>query len=113
MLLSTFQKLLHPVDLFTVVQLQRAPFTMLKALHMKSTPASSVEGSRINSVIEEVHILLAYAPPLSVCVGQSWRGIDLVAFQNLLHFQEDESKTKQLFFMPEALNFLAEKARQS
>jgi hypothetical protein len=48
-----------------------------------------------------------------VCGGQSWRSIDLITFQKLLHFKEDESETKETaVFMPETLNFLAEKAGQ-
>ena len=95
MLLPTYQKLLCPLDLFTVVQLQGATFTATGSSH-ETHPCFICGRQQIQlSYIGCTHPPGLCPFPLLVCGGQSWRSIDLITFQKLLHFKEDESETKE------------------
>jgi hypothetical protein len=62
---------------------------------MRPTPALSGRQQNQLSYIGCTNPSGLCPSPLLVCVGQSWRRIDLITFQKLLHFKEDESETKE------------------
>lgn len=83
------------------------PVCSLVSSRENPVPASSV--AQVSST--DLHTLLASAPPLSVCVGQSWRNTDLAALRTSCISQKRNWKWNlERFLILLSLHLLAEKA---